>query len=229
MPPRARRTMACAGAANISSSPTSRAPIGPTRRSCARRPSSPASARIAPTSWCGAGTSCRLGPRPPRSSARWRAACRSASRPIARSRSAGAPRRAAACRSRPRHGRGGGLLQAAARALSGRAGEARHRARAHAVRRRLGRRRAGRQGRRHAGLLAQPHGTAGARWRHARLSWKRRCGRCWSWSDAVDRAETRLLALETPRLRARSRPAGAQLRRDARALRRRSASRCGRI
>ena len=56
-----------------------------------------------------------------------------------------------------------GYLQAAAGALSVGPGKAADRARAHVVRRRLGSRRAGGQGGRYAGLLAQSHGTGASR------------------------------------------------------------------
>jgi hypothetical protein len=63
----------------------------------------------------------------------------------------------------------------------------------------LGRRRTGRQGRRHAGLLAQSHGVAGARWRragfHGNLAAAAPGARV-----MPSTGQTSLLALETPRL-----------------------------
>ena len=82
----------------------------------------------------------------------------------------------------------------------------------------LGRRRAGRQGRRHAGLLAQSHGAAGARWRHA--GFHGNLAAAAAGARVMPSTGTKLLARARDAApRARSRPPRAQLRRDARTLR----------
>ena len=69
----------------------------------------------------------------------------------------------------------------------------------HLVRGGLGRRRAGCEGRRHAGLLAQSHGAPSARDGATPEFVETSLGRSWSLCDAISEPNS-LLALETPRL-----------------------------